>query len=310
MKRIPDTIDKLCKQTDQEKFNKIMKYIPKETQEILIEAAIVAYNMNTEKNKHIREFILAYFAGFIRNIEDVWVSKLLSPRIRCINVDSHNFREWYDCDKKYLDKFEELFIKEQNKLKEKYLYTGLYNGSNGAFCIVNVKKEKEKLKDGQLGLQHRFPGQVCKNYNTSQLLGIIIDTFNIGYPDESTITIKKKKNKINNLTIKELLNYIKHAAKINKIYTPEQLNLFTIDKLRKIVYWGSKNKYSANVGADTICKGLYNYMNELGIIKSSTDCGTGQKVSRSKALKKKPTPKIYRIIQVQGNSEEMTKKNK
>ena len=225
---MPSFISKLCKVTKKSYFNKLIRAVPEEIQELLIEAAVFAKLKNVNKNITTREFIIDYFTSYIFDIEDTLISSRRqdeNDQLRCLNKKAKNIEDWTDCP----PKFDRIIEKQLTDIKDTletnpWGYYGKYNPETGVFSIVNVKSQLEKFKakkdemianldalvasgditeeekqqaldeDLQKDFRDVFPGKNCKaGWYVPELSSLAIKTLKIPVPADYKDTEKRAK---------------------------------------------------------------------------------------------------------------------
>lgn len=239
---MPSFIDTLCKVTKQSYFNRLIRSVPEEIKELLIEAAIFAKLKNVNKNITTRDFIIDYFTSYIFDIEDTLVSsrrKEENDQLRCLNKKAKNIEDWADCP----PKFDRIIEKQMADIKDTletnpWGYYGKYNPETGVFNIVNVKSQLEKSnakkdemianldalvasgditeeekqqaldEDLQKDFRDVFPGKNCKaGWSVPELSSLAIKILKIPIPPD--YKDKEKREKL----ITTLSKYIDLIAK-------------------------------------------------------------------------------------------------
>ena len=214
---MPSFIDKLCKVTKQSYFNKLIRAVPEEIQELLIEAAIFAKLKNVDTNITTRDFIINYFTSYIFDTENTLISSRRqekNDKLRCLNKNSENIEDWVDCPPKFDRIIEKQLADMKHTLEQNpWGYYGKYNPETGVFSIVNVKSQFEKFKakkdeiianldafvasgditeeekqqaldeDLQKDFRDVFPGKNCKaGWSVPKLSSLAIKTLKIPVP--------------------------------------------------------------------------------------------------------------------------------
>jgi len=117
MKLLPNFIESIFKVKTMSKFSNLIKSVPEEIQELLIESAIIANNQKINKNKITQQFILDYFSNYIFNIEGIWISSRLEDKdiLRCLEEGKD---VWTNCSNKYKILLEEYIQNRKSKLED------------------------------------------------------------------------------------------------------------------------------------------------------------------------------------------------
>ena len=264
----PSFINKLFKLSKKSDIIDILKTLPEEIQEVLIEYCILSKKQNIQQNSNIRDIILDYFKDYIYEIDGVFVSEKLNKNLRCLinNV-------WIDCDNTYYDK-----IKQQINATKELLYDnpygirGTWEAETGQFRIINIEAEKkalekdrknkddkiqkilEKFKKGNMTKEEKekqidiinnkidarlqYTGLDCKkSWKKPELYKIILKNLKIEMPD------KEYKNDVDIIDLKdELLQKQNKIKEQNRIYTDNEIEDLTIEQLRNALYWTSTDK--------------------------------------------------------------------
>ena len=279
IKLSPSFIYKLFTLNKKTQIFDILKTLPEEVQEILIEYCILSKQKNKKDNENIRDYILEYFKDYIYEIDGVFVFEKLNKQLRCLIKNS-----WTNCDDKYNEKIKEHINKKQKLLYDNpYGIRGTFEAKTGQFRIINIEAEKkaiekdrknkdgkiekilEKYKKGKISKEEKdkqidiinnkidsrlqYTGLDCnKSWKKPGLYKIIVKNLKIKIPDKD----KDYKNDIDIIDLKDELiesqNKIKPAS--NRIYTDEEIEDLNIEQLRIALYWtltNTNNTYLCNV---------------------------------------------------------------
>jgi hypothetical protein len=295
---IPTLIDNLCMVSDEKMFSKLVKTLPLEVQEILLESAIKKDNDvkgNDEKtpsgsddSSRIMGYILKYYTHYIKKVGGVVISTLLKT-YRCFKNG-----EWEDCDEKMKDKLikkekqrEEKAI-EEKKEKNVYKIVGKYNPENDAFCMVDYMVEKAKTtKSGKVDKRLAVSGKVCGagGWKLTDLMKLAIVRLKIPAPDNFRPNDSKK-------TMIDLVKKDKGLVEVFKGVNIEDLGK---ENLRIALYWGKPKKEGGNKGIKPICEALKAWFTDNGLLEIDNTCGVQGKTKT--AVEEKPK-KVITVMEV------------
>ena len=267
-KLLPKYIETLCKATTQVVFNRMIKSVPVDVQEAMIEQAIVVERERKRGNKvkgskKTARFLLDYFASYIHDLgKDRWVSNLLADEdtVRCLD------KKWTDCDDADAGALATRIEDRRSVLESNpYGYYGKYNPATDTFSIVNVHAQKEAEKktrdkrvtvltklvtdnkmtqidmDAEIATLDRdfrdvFPGKACaKGWPLPHLLHLALNVLKFDVPDDY---------RPNDRTA-ELRALVHGRVSLVKAYSMDPTaDIETLDKteLRKALYWSDRKK--------------------------------------------------------------------
>ena len=312
MELLPDFIDVMCKLKTFKSFSKLIKTIPEDIQEMLIESAILSQE-NGVVNTPIRTFILDYFKNYIHFIDGVWFSNRIEDEdvIRCYNKEpGHSQSEWVDCDDTFRSKLD-IFLRSRKMGLEQnpWGYYGKYNPENGVFALVNVIAQQEKYKNDKLKEENRldqlvkneeitqddkdfemekyqpdsrnsYPGLRCLSWTVAKLLNIGIKILKLDYPETFEPTLTKT----------ELQTKVRINTNLTDIYTLDEINDLTEDELRRSLFYVSKKSKRKH-----LCDSIKEWMDKKewnGIPMLITDSEAGVQGGHLKKDKTKITDTV------------------
>lgn len=302
---IPELVNKLCDTQDEKEFNKLIKLLPEEIQEFLIEASLVAEDKNLKKGKTFRKNITKFFKGYIKNFDDTWVSTYLKDGtqvLRCLEVGK-NMEQWKNCDEEFnkkLTKHEET-LKTEKRNNNPYGIVGLFNPINGAFCIVDYKKEdeikNEAVKKRTKSIEDKrivHSGKVCGagGWKLPELMTIAIKRLKLPAPPDFFKGFSREK----------MLSKIKSESKLSEIFTDSELKKANEDTLRRALYWGLTKREKGNRGIKPICEALKKWFESKGLLEVDDQCGVQGKKKIDKTTKS--NKKSYRIAEFIASKDE------
>ena len=320
LKSLPKIIDNICNTKNKTEFYKLMKIVPKTVQEMFIEASILAREMKISRNIFTRDTILEYFENYIREIEGVKLSTLLKDEgvIRCFDKEEE---KWDTCDSKYDVLIEEQEQKLKAQLEDNpYGVYGKYNPETGAFCIVDVEKQRKKendkkrtfmakiekkLKDGKITEEKMkeliddygknyslvYTGSVCNQagWSVPALLKLVIGTLAVPIPDSYKKSDSEK-------TLRKILETKQYVNKIGPssapgskgLFSSSEIKAFSRDDLRRAIYW-------KNQGKKGICKAIEEFFKKrkykgISLLVPDNQCGKSKKEKKPVAKKEKKMP--------------------
>jgi hypothetical protein len=251
-KSLPMIVDNIFNSTNILEIRKLIKKLPSDIVEYIIEQSLIAQQKNVTKNKESRDVLLEYFNNFYENIDGVLISSYLYDKddtLRCLNNDV-----WEDCNdeniEKYLESKKQYIVDMENN---PYGYYGQLNRENDKFCIRDVSDVD--MKEGKKN--KKTSGKVCSTWNVGTLYDIVINNFKLPLPDEQQVvkylneliakankklTGRGKKVKMPSLTdTDELWNLIKQFKNIDTMFNDVKDQLTAQDMIT-ILYWGTKKK--------------------------------------------------------------------
>jgi hypothetical protein len=258
------SIKKLCSTETQKSFERLVKRMPLETQEFILETAIRSKVKGLSVKKTIRSFILKYYQPFYEETPDGWKSTFLQKKrniIRCLKDD-----EWKDCadidtanvELDYSTKtIQEL---EQNE----FGYYAQTNGS-GTLCIRDVSSIIPDKK------HKRTSGKVCTTWKKGELIDIVLDKLRIPIPTENvTQRDVKQLTKLGKMNIGDLRAAVS-SNKYVKARNEDNPDL-DADELRRILFWSSAQR-------DSLC-GVYlrDWFHSKDLLVFDADCGKSSKL--------------------------------
>ena len=279
-KSLPMIIDNIFKSTNIIEIRKLIKKLPSDIVEYIIEQSLIAQQKDVKMNKESRDILLDYFNNFYENIDGVLISSYLydkDDRLRCLNKDV-----WEDCNdeniEKYLDSKKQYIVDMENN---PYGYYGQLNKENDKFCIRNVSDVD--MKEGKKN--KKTSGKVCSTWNVGTLYDIVINNFKLPLPNEQHVvkylndliskankklTGREKKVKMPSLTdTDELWHLIKQFKNIDTMFDDVK-NQLTAQDMITILYWGTKKK-------EELCKNIQDWFDEKGLLVMDNGCGSGDK---------------------------------
>jgi len=279
-KSLPMIVDNIFKSTNIIEIRKLIKKLPSDIVEYIIEQSLIAKQKDVTMNKESRDILLEYFNNFYENIDGVLISSYLydkDDRLRCLNNNV-----WEDCDdeniEKYLDSKKQYIVDMENN---PYGYYGQLNRENDKFCIRDVSDVD--MKEGKKN--KKTSGKVCSTWNVGTLYDIVINNFKLPLPDEQQVvkylneliskankklTGREKKVKMPSLTnTDELWNLIKQFKNIDTMFDDVKDKLTAHDMIT-ILYWGTKKK-------EELCKNIQEWFDEKGLLVMDNGCGSGDK---------------------------------
>ena len=303
MKIIPKIIKTITTTKDNNQLRKLIKDLPLEIQEIFIEACIVAEEQNIKKASENRKQILYFYGGYIKNINNKWVSLLLQDNniSRCKNKDE-DYYYWKDCDKNIHQEIEMSQKNRMEKIKHgtKHNILGTKNPQTNAFCILDFGEEEKKKRNTE-DKRLNYTGKVCSagGWTIEQLIDVVVNRLELDCPEKDY----RKDD-----TIQQLITDIKDDKYAVKFLNNPEKNK---DKnyLRRVLYWASKNSKNNTKGGvrsiASLCNIIEQHLEENGLVEYDNLCGIqGKKIIK----KEEKTVNSFSAIQLTDNTK-ITKNN-
>lgn len=270
---LPELIRNICDCETADRYNKLIKTVPIEIQQIFLEGSIVA------EDSKLKELTLDYFKGYIKTIDDTVISTLNKDNFRCKKIDA-DYSGWRDCEQGYENKIVEFERKRKKKAKKKnpYKIVGKYNPENGAFCIVDYTLEKEST-DTRVSR----PGKRCKDgWKLPELINMIVNRLKIDPPETYLPVIDRS-----SLLTKLNKSIEEPKSKIASIITKKELKNLSDEDMRRLAYWGLTSTKGGNSSIQTICTAMRAWLEEKGLVEIDTLCGVQGKTKKIDAKGKK-----------------------
>jgi superfamily II DNA or RNA helicase len=248
----PVLINKLCRTTKKIEIENILKQLPDDIKEFILEACILAKVNNNTTAEFLVDNVLEIYKQFYKNINNMWVSIFLKEKgiVRCLNENV-----WEDCEKDYEEIVVQEIIEEKKDKYESnpYGYYGQYSTQNDEFCIRDVSGEVEEKK-------HKVKsGKRCRNWKKEELVEMTIDKLKINPPSDFMTGSSKERLWIeaqDSKYAKEILGNKKKAD-------------VDADYLRRVLYW-SKQKIIP------ICDQLQTWFKDNDLLDEDPNCGKQQ----------------------------------
>jgi len=260
---LPAIINQISEIKTPAELNNILKRLPLEVHEFLLEASILASEKKTNFNLSVRKIILEYFVNYYTKIDGKWVSYLLTEKQnklpRCLNKDT-----WEDCDEYFIEKLRENKKSQQQRLKTNnpYGFYGQFNRLTDDFCIRSVENI---LNDGQPLKKHKeTSGRKCINWKKEDLLYIIIDKMKIPIiPKDEMSDDMREQVEENEKMSKTLLEKKLKNVKTLKNY----VNIdFSKDDLLRILFWGKQK-------SEPMCFHMKKWFEQKNLLIEDSGCG-------------------------------------
>jgi superfamily II DNA or RNA helicase len=248
IKEIPKKLQDLIKVKSNEEKEKILRSIPLDIQELLLEASVIAENKKIKENQNFRKFLLTFYKDYIKKVGDIQVSNLLKREkgiLRCLDE-----KEWQDCPENFEEKFEEISKEEEQSLEEnKYGYYSIIEKKTNKFLIRDVSsKELIEVEDDR----KKSKGKVCNTWKREDLTKIAhaikLEVDNPNFCKE------KKKEELIALTEKTKYKNAKLA------FSESELKKMNLDDLCRVVYWAGEKK-------ERFCKVLQDWFISNNLVK-------------------------------------------
>lgn len=294
---LPKIVKNICSTETDKQFIKMMKTLPKQVQEMFIEASLIAKDRKIKKNKDMRKKVLKFFEGYIKKIDNTWVSTFLRDSrlkdgdevLRCREVGEQ--ADWEDCDKRYDQLLVQHLQKQKQELRENNPFgiIGKYNPQTKDFCIVDLEKEKSTQKGTKKGesidYRRTHSGKVCSagGWKLTQLMELAIKRVKIKPPNNFRDGDSKQR----------MIDRIKKEPKLMSIMTEQELQTADRDELRRALYWGTTSKDGGNRGIKEICSALQKALDQAGLLEIDNQCGVQGKKKATQA--KGVTKRVFRI---------------
>lgn len=249
IKNIPQVIEKIHDLASYEYSSNLLRKLPLQVQEMIIETALIAERKNVKKETKFRSFILNFYSGYIDKQEEAWISTFLSDDgiLRCLNLETN---EWGDCNEELRAEIERKKEEEQKKLEQENVfgYYGIMQQKEKKFLIRDVR-EMEQVE--HVDKRHRTRGRVCRSSNKEFLIEVAHKT----HLPLTDAEFKKKSRE----ELFRLLEKPKFKA-IFKVFSEKEVASMKLEELRAIVFW-------CKIGKDDLCEMLRKHFNNQGILK-------------------------------------------
>jgi len=276
----PEIVEKICKATSDSEFEKLIKTLPLQIQELFIEASILAKRRDI--NTDVKNRVISYFENYIKKVGDVDVSILLKEPLRCLKKGK---LEWKDCGDEYKEAVKKLDKEKLENIRKDNPYgiMGTYNPENGSFCLVDISKQAS-VKDNE-DKRLMISGKVCVagGWKLDELTRIAVLKLSLDVPEE----FKRDKEK-------DLRKKLLADADMIKIFSKETIEKANLSLLQKMLYWGTPKNQGGNKGIKPICEAIKDFLNEKGYLEIDTMCGVqGKKLYMDTDKKKEKGKKTY-----------------
>lgn len=248
----PELINKLCKSKNKQEIDNILKQLPDNLKEFLLESCIIARQNNDKNIEFLVVNVLDLYKPYYKFINGKWISILLKDKgiVRCLNEENI----WEDCKENYEEIIIEEIKEEHKELEEnEYGYYGLYSQENDEFCIKDVSGAKEEKR-------HKVKsGKRCKNWKKDELLKLVVDRLVIQPPEEYIKNTKKLS--------KQLLWSDAQSSKYPKqLIGDRQIDDVDKDYLIRLLYWDKQS-------IPPICGRLKDWFKENNLLIADPSCG-------------------------------------
>jgi ribosomal protein S18 acetylase RimI-like enzyme len=274
---LPSLVSKLCKVKDSVSFASIIRTLPKQVQEMFIEASLIAQDKGVDKNEKLKDMVISYFKNYIKEVDGVWISTFLKDALMCKKVGKKH--SWKPCDDKYKEIIKEQKSERLKELKEDNPYgiVGKYNPQNGAFCIVDFEQEKEirtkiseKREKGKVDKRLNRSGKACKSWTITELAKLVIKRLKIDPPEDY---LEKYGNADN---VEDDVDALKRLASkatkkvIDSLYTEEEYDEISLEELKRVLYWTDRKQGGGNV---KMCESVKGWLEDKGLLEIDDQCG-------------------------------------
>ena len=226
---IPKKIEEMKKNKD--KREEILKKIPIDIIQFLIEGAVISNDQKKKENKEFVDWVLNYYKDFIVEIDNHLISSFLynsMDRLRCFSLTS---KKWTDCTPGLEQKYREKLVSKEGELEEnEYGYYAIIEKASGKFLIRDVSTgEKVEIEDAR----KKSKGKVCTTWKREDLLKII-HSIKLEIVDKDFC--QKSKDELISLADTRKYKNVKIA------YTLDELKKMSKEDLCRIVYWAGEKK--------------------------------------------------------------------
>jgi hypothetical protein len=274
---IPGLIDALCKGSDE--YKEILKKLPSDIIELLIENVVVAKKRKTKKGNAFRNIILAEYGKHVQDIDGFSVSSYLGrENLRCMNKNL----VWANCSKKMISKISDLKGERLNEMKgNQFGVAGAYNEILDKFCIMDLsavdKKDSRKNK----------VGSVCNagGWNLTRLVEIMM---RLGVPAPDEFKVNDPFETLDDISKASIKNNVKCIDKKN------------VGDVRRLIYWGKKKKAE-------ICVAIRKKLTDENLMIIDDNCGSQKK--KRKDVKKSNGKNVYVTTVVKKAENDMNRFN-
>jgi len=311
MNNLPIIIGYLCSSTNKQYIRQNLSQMPLNIQEIFIEYALSAQEEKIKHNIETRNIILEYFSAYIQNYlkldPPMWISTLLETH-RCLDI---NTLIWSDCVPDISNKLTNRYEIEIERLrKHPSGYYGFFDPTSindKGFSIISLEKERiaienalkrkktknkktdipedeSTIDDGRL----QNTGLVCKDWKVDKLLKMIIWDMKIDIPDDYQIIVDKQIITSKQDIIDIILKETKILDPDNKRLNNDQLQLYSLNDLRRILHWGASKKNGGVNNKKKLCASIYKWLFDRNQIyeKSKKDTISNNTKNKVKPVKK------------------------
>jgi hypothetical protein len=287
--------------------------MPLNIQEIFIEYALLAQEQKIKHNIEMRNIILEYFSSYIQDSKNlnppIWISTLLKTN-RCFNI---NTLIWSDCSTDISVKLTNRYEDEIERLrKHPSGYYGFFDPTltnDKGFTIISLEKERiaienalkrKNLKKKKSNIPGEEPiiiddgrlqntGLVCKDWKVDKLLKMVIWDMKIDIPDDYQIIVDKQLITSKQDIIDIILKETKILDPNNKRFNNDQLQLYSLNDLRRILHWGASKKNGGVNNKKKLCDSIYKWLFDRNQIYEKTKKDT---ILNNTKIKIKPVKKF------------------
>lgn len=274
VKSLPSIIEELFSVTSKKELNQIIRRLPVDVNEILIESSILARVENKKDNEFVRKLLLDYFNNYYVQIEDTWVSLGLYDKegiLRCLEDG-----EWDECDEKMSDLVLDKRRDEKKNIESnKYGYYGQQNNKDDKFCIRDVTK---KFMDKPGKKNQWTSGKLCSSWGIPLLNKLAIIDLKMEIPDE--LMVKRNRDHVALFATMDKKGLVSHAMKnryLSKDKKPKsglfsvgELRAMDVNELRRILFISS-------LRGKQLCIYLRKWFDEHGLLVEDNGCGSKSK---------------------------------
>lgn len=274
---VPKIVQQICNVKDYEEFSMLIKKLPPEIAEMIVQATLTAKDKGVERKENLMKFVQEYFKSHIRKINDTWVLTMDANNWKCKEKNT----DWRECEEKY---YKLLSEKEEKKMEDvitqlPHGIVGKYNPENKKFCLLDTQSTSylkgEKSKD----TRRKVIGKVCTSWIVKDLRNVAINRIRMKPPDD----YRKDDDE------KDMIQQISKMKSLNGIVDKNTLNMMDRDELRLILYWAKTN-------GNSICDKIKEFFEKQDLLIYDDKCGSSVGGKTKGAKQKEKQKKKYMTI--------------
>ena len=261
---IPKLFNSLKTEKDISKKREILYKFPLDTQEFLLETAILSEE-RAVGNLELRNFLLDEFRPFIIRMDDEKIIvSTLTENLRCLDIEDRKESSWRDCSEENKRKVKEKTEEKKTEYRENpYGYYGLLDRTSDKFSIVDIIAEKDKIKiakSGKIDTRRTRKGKACDPSWKHKELLILINKIKLPYPEN----FDKKLTKKSETDLDKEYDNNKYKE-IQDSFTKEEFETMSKDDKLRLLYWGSSGKES--IKKAKICSTIQKWFKDNNLLE-------------------------------------------